>query len=155
MVKINKNDWHVIVSGKTDTAKVFDATGKLLRSFNAFPHGVNGPATNVVGGDTVPGTYRYGAVTWTHDSDSVDLVKRPYGRVFIAMEDIEGVEAHVGRAGIGSHGGGLWDDFWENEQKLVWTMGCIRLANKDAVWLGHAVEARRAFGGSIYVTVSQ
>lgn len=154
-MKLNKNDIHVIVSGKSNTAQVYDAEGKLLQEFDAFPHGVNGPAQNVTGGDTVAGTYKYGKPVWTQESESVAEVKRPYGRCFIPMLDINGVEAAVHRAGIGTHGGGRISDYWDLEQQLTYTMGCVRLHNKDVVYLGHLVDGRTSINACVYVTVSQ
>ena len=155
MVKLGKNDLHLMVSGKSNTAKLFDASGKLLKTFECFPHGVNGPAINVTGGDTVPGTYRYGNVTWTQPSESIELVKRPYGPCFIEMVDVERVEAAVGRAGIGSHGGGSWEDYDQPFQKLALTMGCIRFKNQEIIELGKLVDSKHATRANVYVTVSQ
>ena len=88
--KIGPNDIHIVVDGKNNIEKVFNAKGQLLRSFPCFPHGVNGPSQEVVGGDTVEQLYLMGPPQWTEDKEDIDTVKRPYGWVFIAMQDYEG-----------------------------------------------------------------
>jgi hypothetical protein len=57
-----------------------------------------------------------------------------YGWYSFDMEELEGQEVAVGRAGIMLHGGGSacgWPGAWALQQPLHPTLGCVRLHNVD------------------------
>ena len=155
MKPLGPHDLHVVVDGRTNKEKVFDCKGTLLKEFDVFPHGANGPSQEVTGGDTVAELYLLGAPQWTRDDEDLETVRRPYGWVFLPMQDYEGQEAAFGRSGIGSHGGGHIADFWEPRQELTFTHGCVRHHNEDVKWLALQVEATHKLGGQVWMTVLQ
>lgn len=153
--ELGPNDIHVVTDGATNREKVFNAQGQLLKEYDVFPHGANGPSQEVTGGDTVAELYLLGEPQWTGNTEDVATVKRPFGWVFIPMGDYEGKEASFGRAGEGDHGGGHMDDFWDPQQKLTYTHGCVRHHNEDVAWLARLVEATHAKGGKVWQSVTQ
>ena len=152
--RFEPKDIHVVVSGKTNTCRVFLANGHMIRTMPAFPHGAYGPRQDVTGGDTVEATYQLVDPIWTRKNEDQET-RRKFGWVFIRMLDIQGKEALFHRSGIGAHGGGHIRDYWEPKQELTWTMGCVRFQNVEAEWLAHLVESTTKSGGKVYMTVSQ
>ena len=152
---LGTNDIHIVVDGKVNIEKVFNSKGQMLKEFPCFPHGANGPSQEVTGGDTVAELYLMGIPQWTKKTEDLETVRRPYGWVFIPMDDYEGREASLGRSGIGHHGGGHLADFWDPSQVLVYTHGCVRAANKDVAWLAKLVESAQSKGGKCWMTVNQ
>lgn len=148
-------DYHVYVNGRDNTEKVWDSNGKLCNTFSVFPHGIGGPDQTVNSGDTVEQLYLLGAPIWTRDDEPVEAVKRPYGWVFIPMDDYEGRLTSLGRAGLGAHGGGRLVDHWAARQQLVLTRGCVRHHNEDAKWLAQLVEKARKTGNRVWMSVDQ
>lgn len=163
--KMKPNDLHVVMDGKTNLAKIFNSKGELIDHqfspnlpkgvYPVFPHGINGPRYDVTGGDTPPGLYKFGLPQFTRTDESVSNVKRPYGRCFIPMIDFEGVEAAVGRLGIGHHGGGKIADYWDDYQELTYTLGCPRGHNKDVEWMAHKILELDKVGGVVWCSVFQ
>lgn len=153
--KFKPEDFHLLVSGAANKAKLFDAEGREVKEFDCFPHGATGPSQDIVGGDTVVGVYTLGPVVWTLNGDDLETVKRPYGWAYIYMGDLEGKEAAVDRAGEGVHGGGHIQDYWDAHQQLTYTHGCVRLHNEDVKWLAHLVEVQSVKKGTVYMSVSQ
>lgn len=152
---IKPGDVHVYVDGKHNVEKVYDSNGKLLHTFQVFPHGINGPNQAVRGGDTVENLYKLGKPRWTQPNEDEANDKRPYGWVFIPMLDVEGKQTAVGRAGFGAHGGGEWGDYWAPKQKLTYTMGCVRHHNEDAKTLAQLVEKTHQSGHTVWMSVDQ
>lgn len=147
------NSTNDLKDGEHSLAKLFDHSGKLLRTFPCLTQGVNGPSYKVVGGDTVPGDYMVTYVLWTQAHESEET-KRAYGPVYLHLGNVPGYpnpQAQFGRDGEGIHGSGM-----EKRQKeLTYTHGCVRLWNDDLVWLAKLVDQIMAKGNRLYVRVVQ
>ena len=126
-------DYHVIVNAASQTAKIFSFEGKLLYTVPALAMGQD-PNWRLTGGDTPPSVYKLG--TFCNDKEN-GTMERGYGWGFFDLIDCddrgkEDGENTNGRSGIGLHGGGssLPDPFTPY-QKLVPTLGCVRVTNWD------------------------
>lgn len=153
-------DLHLVTNGRDNVDKLFDHTGKPVQingkdKIPCWPHGWAGARQDVTGGDTIEQLWYLGQVIWTQPTESIAKVKRPYGPVFIDLEDYEGKEARLGRAGIGRHGEGEYDGTYQNRQPLRNTAGCVRNHNEDVIWLAKKVEQLRKTGNRIWNTVDQ
>ena len=79
------------------------------------------------------------ATTWGPSPANLVVANRPRGLTrdswySFDMEELEGQEVAVGRAGIMLHGGGSacgWPGAWAAQQPLYPTLGCVRLHNAD------------------------
>lgn len=128
---INSGDYHLIVNDDTETVKIYDSLGALLRKLPARAKGVRGPSTRVWGGDTPPGLYKLGVLYISKLWESRTGVWFPYGKYCWDMVEQEGQENERGRAGICLHGGGSYaPDPLASYQKLTHTHGCVRMHNK-------------------------
>lgn len=118
------NDLHVVISGDNRTAKVYDAKGKLVTSYEARCYGQH-PNWKVTNGDTPPGLYKLGVIYPTPG-------EAPYGNHCFDLIDLENQETGNNRGGISHHGGGssLANPF-APKQGWVVTHGCIRSQNED------------------------
>jgi len=158
--KLRPGDYHLVVDGQNNVAKLYDHSGKLVpvngsNKIPCYPHGWAGMNQRLVGGDTIEQLWQFGGVTWTQSWESVLEVKRPYGPVFIDLVDYEGKEAKYGRGGIGAHGEGEYDGTYQHRQPLRITSGCIRFHNTDIVYLAKKNEAVRKEKNVIWCTVDQ
>lgn len=158
--KLKPGDFHLVVNGRDNVAKMYDHKGNLAEingqdKIRCHPHGWAGSNQRTVGGDTIEQLWRYGLPQWTQDWESLVNVKRPYGPVFIPMFDYEGKEKAYGRAGIGSHGEGNYDGSYTPQQPLRDTSGCIRYHNRDVVWLAQFVEKLAKTANILWLTVDQ
>ena len=87
--------------------------------------------------DTPPGLYRLGQLYPDYEQNPnppCSDTAMSYGWYSFDMEELEGQEVKVGRAGIMLHGGGSgcgWPGAWAPTQPLLPTLGCVRLHNID------------------------
>ncbi|GMU54438.1 MAG: hypothetical protein AMXMBFR33_35840 [Candidatus Xenobia bacterium] len=147
------NSTQDLKDGQYSLAKLFDHTGRLLRSFECLTQGVNGPSYKVVGGDTVPGDYCVAYVLWTQPGEG-ERIWRSYGPVYLHLGNVPGQpnpQTQFGRDGEGIHGAGRE----KRQTKLTYTRGCVRLWNDDLVWLAKMVDQIMAKGNRLYVRVAQ
>jgi hypothetical protein len=128
-----KGDYHVVVNAATANAKIFSFEGKLLYTVPCLAMGQD-PNWRLTGGDTPPSVYKLGA--FYNDKEN-GTMERAYGWGFFDLVDLDNAGKEDGentnqRAGIGLHAGGssLPDPF-ARYQKLVPTLGCLRVHNYD------------------------
>jgi hypothetical protein len=134
-----RGDSHLIANDKVEKLDAYSFDGKKLWSIPCLCRGQGSDyvwtETNT---DTPPGLYRLGTVY--NDIDRVGLnpsfseTLMAYGWIFFDMVELEGQERRYSRAGIGLHGGGSalgWPAAWEPRQRLVSTLGCVRIHNID------------------------
>lgn len=132
-------DHHLIVNDISETARAFTFDGHELWSVPALARGQGSDrewqARNT---DTPPGLYRLGTLYNDYGffgpegRNSRDCLA--YGYQSYDMVDLEGNEDGNGRAGILIHGGGSalgWPGAWAPKQKLLPTLGCVRMRNID------------------------
>lgn len=150
-------DHHIVVNDAVETAKCYDHTGKLLWERPCLARGIwednNWRDPN---SDTPPGLYRLGAIYRDlEEGGNIPLhVRRSFGWYTFDMEDLEGQESSVGRAGICLHGGGSncgWPGAWASFQRLYPTHGCVRMYNQDLKDLVLPLAEK----GTVYVSVWQ
>ena len=132
-------DSHLIMNDKSETLTAFSFEGQKLWCISALARG-QGADTDWknYGTDTPPGVYRLGQLY--DDVGSANLIPQytktlvEYGWQFYDMVELENQEVRHGRSGIGLHGGGSalgWPGAWAPKQKLVPTLGCIRIHNVE------------------------
>ena len=153
-------DLHLVTNGRDNTEKMYDHNHKLVQingkdKIECHPHGWAGANQRATGGDTIEQLWYLGQPQWTLDHEDILKVKRPYGPVFMNMEDDEGKESQYGRDGIGRHGEGEYDGTFRDYQPLRDTSGCVRNHNADVRWIAHKVEALHKTGNRIWNTVDQ
>jgi hypothetical protein len=132
-------DTHIIVNDVTETAKAYDFNGRLLWEIPALARGQGSDYVfSDNSSDTVPGLYRLGEIYNDYakygPNPSFDRTLMAYGWLSFDMVELEGQEAKYGRAGLMIHGGGSsngWPASWAPKQRLVPTLGCVRLYNID------------------------
>lgn len=128
-----KGDFNIVVNASTTTAKVFSSEGKLLYTIPCMAMGQD-PNWKIVGGDIPSSIYKLGV--FYNDKDN-NTMERGYGWGFFDLIDCdtkgkEDGENTNGRAGLGIHGGGSsLEDPYAEYQKLVPTLGCLRVHNYD------------------------
>jgi hypothetical protein len=129
----SKGDFHLVVNAAAETIKAFTFEGKFLWERPCLAMGQN-PNWRLRGGDTPPSVYKLGVL---YDDRANGTMLRAYGWQFYDMIDCDNVrredgENTNGRSGVGLHGGGssLADPF-APYQKLVATLGCLRMFNAD------------------------
>lgn len=148
-------DVHIVVNTVTDLAKCH-VPGEPAPRWVVACHneGVAGPGWDRPYGDTVPGLYR---VTAVEDIPPHDPEANAYGPVYLYLQEQEGQETAVGRAGIGWHGGGSGLPA-PRAPRQGWqvTHGCLRSQNEDLI-LRVVPTARYtlARGGRVWLTVSR
>lgn len=148
-------DVHIVVNTVTDLAKCH-VPGEAAPRWvvQARNEGVSGPGWDRPYGDTVPGLYR---ITRVEPIPRDDPAAPSYGPVFLWLEEQEGQQAAVGRAGIGWHGGGsgLPAPLAPRQGWQV-THGCLRSQNADLVErVVPTVRFTLARGGRVWLTVSR
>lgn len=155
-----KGDTHLVVNDISEIAAGWDFDGCRLFTVPALARGQgrddqwDSPNT-----DTPPGLYRVGSVWRDYErlgdrpaSPAWDLL--PYGWFTLDLEELEGQERRVGRAGIAIHGGGSglgWPGCWAPMQKLLPTHGCVRMHNAHI--RDHLMPRLRL--GTVFVSVYQ
>ncbi|MDX2239090.1 MAG: hypothetical protein NW224_00225 [Leptolyngbyaceae cyanobacterium bins.302] len=148
------NDWEGV--RYVGEAKCYNPKGDVLWTIPALCKGVEGARWDVRNGDTPPGLYRAGVIIQTQPHESA-YIWNAYGRWCIDMEEQQGQEAKVGRAGICWHGGGTGcPDPLAPRQQLLPTLGCVRSHNADI----HSIviptlNKVTANGGTMWITVNQ
>lgn len=126
-------DFHMVVNAAISSAKIFSFEGNLLYTVPCMAMGQD-PKWWLPGADTPPSVYKLGAL---YNDKANGTMERGYGWIFYDMIDCdvkgkEDGENTNGRSGVGLHGGGssLQDPF-APYQKLVPTLGCLRMHNYD------------------------
>ncbi|MCT0207301.1 glycoside hydrolase family protein [Synechococcus sp. CS-1332] len=132
-------DSHVVVNDVSETARAFDAEGRLLWEIPALARGQGREDQyQDTSTDTPPGIYRIAKKVYRDyeqdPSPTYSADRRSYGWYSFDLEDLERQERRFGRAGIMVHGGGSacgWPGAWAPRQPLHSTLGCVRLHNQD------------------------
>lgn len=120
---IKPGDYHIVVNDEVEKMKIYDHTGKLLKTLPALAKGWNGPTSWRNGGDTPPGLYLLGQFFPWHKGESQDILET-YGPICFDLVEQENQENERGRSGICIHGG-------RSQKVLQKTSGCIRVFNQD------------------------
>ena len=149
--QLGPHDLHMVVSGQDNTAKIFNATGKLLRGISALPHGVGGRDWTQHNADTPPGLYLLGDIVPTLTTDPQNI-HDSYGPGYIYLVEQEGQESKYGRGGCGVHGG---RQAGVEHPELKLTEGCIRIFDEDWLKLANSLKWTKKTGGQVWVTVIQ
>jgi hypothetical protein len=133
---VKAGDSYLLVNDRDQDMEAYDHTGRLLWKVPALARGQGADSEwRHTGTDTPPGLYRLGTVHRDYDADPDpprDATLQAYGWYTFDMVELEGQEKTVGRAGIMLHGGGTgcgWPGAWAPQQKLLATLGCIRVHN--------------------------
>lgn len=156
-LKLNLYDLHCIISASQNTVQIYKSDGYKLAELSAFPHGVNGPRTDVTGGDTPFGDYLVTGYKAT-GKDEPQKIWEEYGPHYFYLQELDAQESSVERAGVGWHGGGSglgYPGCLADYQELLPTLGCIRSHNADLgggkmlMWFQQIWK----LGGKIYATV--
>jgi hypothetical protein len=126
---LKAGDYHIVVNGRDNEMKIFNANKELVKELPVLAKGWNGPTTYSNGGDTPPGLYLLGTLyKWgEHDGDDADTLE-VYGDLCWDMEEQENQENERGRAGISMHGGRPGRG---RQAYLRVTSGCLRAYNDD------------------------
>jgi len=131
-------DYHLVMNDRTENITAFDSKGNRLWSVPALARGQGSDFEwRETRTDTPPGIYKIGAIYKDYEQDpkpTFSSDRRSYGWYSFDLEDLEGQERRIGRAGIMIHGGGTgagWPGAWAPNQLLLPTHGCIRMHNID------------------------
>lgn len=155
-------DFHLVVNAAVKTCKAFAFGGALHWERPCLADGQH-PNWRATGGDTPPGLYKLGAVyndmlqsitEFGQCTPPENRDRRSCGWVSFDMVDLEGNEDGNGRAGVMLHGGGSalgWPGAWVAYQRLVPTMGCLRMHNADLYQLVLPLTDK----GTVFVSVHQ
>lgn len=143
-----------MISGTTRKCTVWNKSGTPLFFCEARTDGWNGPGYEVQNGDTPPGLYECGLVTWTKKTEP-QSIWNSFGEVFVDLEELQDQEASRGRAGVGLHGGGSGlANPTAPRQGWYKTHGCVRFQNEDIVKLvKNFIIPCKAKAGTAYVNV--
>jgi len=132
------NDHHLVVNDEAETCKCFTSFGVMLWEVPALARGQGGDREwTLYATDTPPGLYKIGAIYRDYERNSAPTYsadRASYGWYSFDLEELEGQEVRHGRAGIMIHGGGTslgWPGAWAPRQRLVPTLGCVRMHNAD------------------------
>ncbi|MGB5135425.1 MAG: L,D-transpeptidase [Prochlorococcaceae cyanobacterium] len=133
---VKAGDSYLLVNDRDQDMEAYDHTGQLLWKVPALARGQGADTEwRHTGTDTPPGLYKLGRVYLDYEADHSpprDATLQAYGWYSFDMVELEGQEKTVGRAGIMLHGGGTgcgWPGAWAPQQKLLPTLGCIRVHN--------------------------
>jgi hypothetical protein len=157
---LEKDDVHVLINDFehrfVGEAKCYAPDGTVLWTVPSLGKGVDGPRTDVRGGDTPAGLYIAGTIYETRETEPWHIWAS-YGKWCVDMEEQQNQEASVGRAGICLHGGGSGlPDPLAPKQPLVATFGCVRMHNQDLDKIViPCLKSVRAKGGTMWITVNQ
>ena len=135
---VQPGDSYLLVNDRDEDMEAYDHTGQLLWTIPCLARG-QGADTDWTGNstDTPPGLYRLGQLYADYEQNPnppCSDTAMGYGWYSFDMEELEGQEVAVGRAGIMLHGGGSacgWPGAWAAQQPLHPTLGCVRLHNAD------------------------
>ena len=133
---VKAGDSYLLVNDRDQDMEAYDHTGQLLWKVPALARGQGADTEwRHTGTDTPPGLYKLGRVYRDYEANPSpprDATLQAYGWYSFDMVELEGQEKRVGRAGIMLHGGGTgcgWPGAWAPQQKLLPTLGCIRVHN--------------------------
>lgn len=137
-VGFTTKDFHLVMNDRTENITAFSGKGERLWSVPALARGQGSDFEwRETRTDTPPGIYKIGAIYRDYETDpkpNFSSDRRSYGWYSFDLEDLEGQESRIGRAGIMIHGGGTgagWPGAWAPNQLLLPTHGCIRMHNID------------------------
>ncbi len=135
---VQPGDSYLLVNDRDQDMEAYDHTGAFLWKIPCLARG-QGADTDWSHNstDTPPGLYTLGQLYADYEQNPnppCSDTAMGYGWYSFDMEELEGQEAAVGRAGIMLHGGGSacgWPGAWAPQQPLHPTLGCVRLHNAD------------------------
>lgn len=133
----SERDSHIVVNDQTEIAQAFNYAGDQLWEAPALARGQGADNEwRLRGSDTPPGIYQIGTIyrDWENPSGTSLRDRMAYGWYSFDMVDLEGQESRHGRSGIMLHGGGSAlgaSGAWAERQRLLPTLGCIRMHNID------------------------
>jgi hypothetical protein len=135
---VQPGDSYLLVNDRDQDMEAYDHTGQFLWKIPCLARG-QGSDTDwtQTSTDTPPGLYRLGQLYADYEQNPnppCSDTTMAYGWYSFDMEELEGQEVAVGRAGIMLHGGGSacgWPGAWAAQQPLHPTLGCVRLHNAD------------------------
>ena len=135
---VQPGDTYLLVNDRDEDMEAYDHTVAFLWKIPCLARGqgadTDWTSTNT---DTPPGLYKLGTLYPDYEQNPnppCSDTAMAYGWYSFDMEELEGQEAAVGRAGIMLHGGGSacgWPGAWAPQQPLHPTLGCVRLHNAD------------------------
>ncbi len=135
---VKPGDSYLLVNDRDEDMEAYDHTGAFLWKIPALARGQGADTDwSHTGTDTPPGLYRLGTLYADYEQNPnppCSDTAMAYGWFSFDMEELEGQEARVGRAGIMLHGGGSgcgWPGAWQPRQSLHPTLGCIRIHNVE------------------------
>ena len=135
---VEPGDSYLLVNDRDQDMEAYDHTGAFLWKIPCLARG-QGADTDWSHNstDTPPGLYKLGQLYADYQQNPnppCSDTAMAYGWYSFDMEELEGQEVAVGRAGIMLHGGGSacgWPGAWAAQQPLHPTLGCVRLHNAD------------------------
>ena len=135
---VQPGDSYLLVNDRDEDMEAYDHNGQFLWKIPCLARG-QGADTDwtQTSTDTPPGLYRLGQLYADYEQNPnppCSDTAMAYGWYSFDMEELEGQEVAVGRAGIMLHGGGSacgWPGAWAAQQPLHPTLGCVRLHNAD------------------------
>jgi hypothetical protein len=135
---VKVGDTYLLVNDRDQDMEAYDHSGQFLWKIPCLARGQGADTdwshTNT---DTPPGLYKLGTLYADYEQNPnppCSDTAMAYGWFSFDMEELEGQEVAVGRAGIMLHGGGSacgWPGAWAPQQPLHPTLGCIRIHNAD------------------------
>jgi hypothetical protein len=135
---VRHGDSYLLVNDRDEDMEAYDHSGQFLWKIPCLARGQGADTdwshTNT---DTPPGLYKLGKLYADYEQNPnppCSDTGMAYGWYSFDMEELEGQEVAVGRAGIMLHGGGSacgWPGAWAPMQTLHPTLGCVRLHNAD------------------------
>ncbi|SBO43142.1 L,D-transpeptidase family protein [Cyanobium sp. NIES-981] len=135
---VEPGDSYLLVNDRDQDMEAYDHTGAFLWKVPCLARGQGADNDwTHTSTDTPPGLYRLGQLYPDYEQNPnppCSDTAMSYGWYSFDMEELEGQEVKVGRAGIMLHGGGSgcgWPGAWAPKQPLLPTLGCIRLHNVD------------------------
>lgn len=158
-MKLEAGDVHLVVHPAPTPSwaklKLFvaqGATSAVGRTWFVLCEGVRGDDWRERGADTPPGFYEVGRPEYVDGTDRV-----AFGPAWLPLEPLSGLVLETGRAGLGIHGGGTGVPGAETllSQRLVPTLGCIRMHNGDLLELVGWVRMVHQLGHRVFLSVSR
>ncbi|MCT0230949.1 L,D-transpeptidase [Synechococcus sp. CS-1324] len=135
---VKAGDSYLLVNDRDEDLEAFDHTGTFLWKVPCLARGQGADNDwKHTSTDTPPGLYKLGQLYPDYEQNPnppCSDTAMSYGWFSFDMEELEGQEVKVGRAGIMLHGGGSgcgWPGAWAPTQPLLPTLGCVRLHNID------------------------
>ena len=129
---------YLLVNDRDQDMETYDHTGRFLWKIPCLARGQGADTDwSQTSTDTPPGLYKLGQLYADYEqspSPPCSDTAMGYGWYSFDMEELEGQEVAVGRAGIMLHGGGSacgWPGAWAAQQPLHPTLGCVRLHNAE------------------------